>query len=600
MNYLKLLNLAYNRFFHRPKETCNDYMIFPCGMSRSGTTLLSAIFDSHSQICMGYEMLFPSTPSAQYIIDHLAGFRGKSTDLRLAGSILRKQGIVDLGKWISRCHRLGLDFDALQCALEQHIEVHGDSLKRQQDRLLLIKRLLSVPKVRGESTHLGFKITDDAFDTYLGLFPNALFVYILRDPRDVYASLQDANFSMTLSVACARWNQGLNAFVNFQKRHPDRCHIIRYEDVVLDPQQALTPIFKMAGLEIEEGVLEFQLSNARILRSSHPNAENLKKGFFNSSIARYLKDLSMTDILDINNNCRELMCDYGYLPYEGQTFPNSNKVKALYSIPRQEVEKKIKALSAKAKFREDDYTALLKPYVEDGYEVMTLLEFTRKKEIGDRKILVIRHDIDHNHLTAMKMAKWEHAQGIRSSYCPLHTTWYYGRLENGTMRHSTDLVYCVQFIAGLGHEITLHNNLVVTALKENIDPVELLKQELDFFDSIGISIKGTSSHGDSLCRDLNFRNYEIFREMCGRYGEPRTILYEQSGQQNAVNLGEVSMFDFGLEYEAYEIFWDIYHSDSGGHFQTKLNRNGMRHFGRTDKKRGSLVGVLTHPVWWQF
>jgi hypothetical protein len=273
----------------------------------------------------------------------------------------------------------------------------------------------------------------------------------------------------------------------------------------------------------------------------------------------------------------------------------------LYSIPQDELNQKQQLFITKRKFKEIDYETLLKPYVDGHYEIIPLIDFVRLAEVGDRKILVIRHDVDHDHLTAMKIAKWEKDHGIRSTYCLLHTAWYYGKLQNGRMTHSNDLAECAQFISGLGHEVILHNNMVVQSLLESIDPADFLSCEIKFFESIGVPFRGTSTHGDKLCHDLQFRNYELFKETCdGRYGGPRCLLYPKNGKFSSVTLGELCMQDYGLEYEAYEIFWDIYHTDSGGHMQTKTDRRGMRHFGRHDKSRGSLIGILTHPIWWEF
>ena len=43
-------------------------MIFPCGMSRSGTTLLATVLDSHSQVSLGYELIPPKLPSPRQLM----------------------------------------------------------------------------------------------------------------------------------------------------------------------------------------------------------------------------------------------------------------------------------------------------------------------------------------------------------------------------------------------------------------------------------------------------------------------------------------------------------------------------------------------------
>jgi hypothetical protein len=269
-------------------------------------------------------------------------------------------------------------------------------------------------------------------------------------------------------------------------------------------------------------------------------------------------------------------------------------------IPGHIIRRNTTKFSKQKKFGMKDYEKLLSNYAKD-FEVMPYIDYVRIDDTGDRKILIIRHDIDHDFQTARKMAEWENKEGIRATYCVLHSAWYYGRLEGKSIKHTKTLLDLTEHLHNLGHEINFHNNLVVTGLRYGIDPVRLLNQELEYFSSIGIPIKGSTTHGDELCRDYNFRNYELFIELCGRYGGPRTILYNDEGGQKTLTLCRVSMLDFGLEYESEELYWDVYYTDSGGKLRRRENRNGFRWFGRKEKrKRGRLVGILAHPIWWHF
>ena len=271
-----------------------------------------------------------------------------------------------------------------------------------------------------------------------------------------------------------------------------------------------------------------------------------------------------------------------------------------YDLPRQTVGYHIVRNKIRKRYNPSEYEKLLEPYLS-MHEVMRYCDYVKKPEVGDRKILLIRHDVDHDHITALKIAKWEHDHNIRSTYCLLHTAWYYGCLDGGRYVHTRDLIDCATGLIDLGHEVNLHNNLVALALREGLNPPEILKSELDFFRSLGIEITGTSTHGDKLCRELNFRNWELFKECCdGRFGGPRTISWEGSNCKNKVDLGEISMFDFGLQYECYDVARDVYHTDSGGNLRTRHRTRGRRFFSPGDPEGGQIVGILTHPVWWRF
>lgn len=269
-------------------------------------------------------------------------------------------------------------------------------------------------------------------------------------------------------------------------------------------------------------------------------------------------------------------------------------------LDHHQISRKQEAFAKRRTFSVDDYATLLAPY--RNHEDLRLVDYVRETEIGDRRILLIRHDVDHDHLTAIRIAEWEASHGLRATYCLLHTAWYYGELVDGQYVHTEDVVECAQRLVELGHEVNFHNNLVATALRcPDIDPEQVLAGELAFFRNAGVPVAGTSSHGDALCRDLAFVNWELFADcMHDRFGRPRTALNRVDGELAHVELGRVQMADHGLEYEAYDIVRDVYHTESGSRARTRYNTFGRRPFGRTDPSRGQVVGVLTHPIWWDF
>ena len=600
MNLQNIINALRN--FRFAKVTISiDPMIFPCGVSRSGTTLLSAILDAHSQICMGYEMNFKGVKGISFIRYQLLKVRPDATDLKRAGSLLRKQRKIDLGKWISRCHRLGIEYDEFIREIEAHKKEHGDSLRRPEKKIFLINRIVALARKKTGATIGGFKVTNTFFNQYLTFFPESAFVYILRDPRDVFCSLRERNFGLSLKTSCRAWKNGILNFEKFLQNHPENGLIIRYEDLVQNPKDTIGHILKTLGLNFEEKVLNFHDGNAKILNSSHPNAERLKKGFFSTSVNRFKKDLIINEAEKIEKLCKKYMDKYDYSLTKNFQIDISLKSKNTnFKLDSSVIKIKKLSFRRKKKYKRDEYSDLLSPYIEKKYEILRYIDYVREKSIDDRNVLIIRHDVDHDHLTAMKMAKWEHDHNIRSTYCLLHTAWYYGKRKGNAIQHTKDLIDCAQYIASMGHEINFHNNLIVTALKYGIDPVELLNNELEFFSSIGIKIYGTSTHGDALCRELNFRNWELFSECCDdRFGGPRVLKYDGKNGKVEIKLGEHSMCDFNLEYEAYDFSKDIYHTDSGGNLRVRRNTLGRKNFGRSDNM-GSIVGILTHPIWWSF
>lgn len=250
----------------------------------------------------------------------------------------------------------------------------------------------------------------------------------------------------------------------------------------------------------------------------------------------------------------------------------------------------------KALFR-DDYGRLL-DLLMTGRSVVTCAE-AHRLERAPEPVVMIRHDVDHDIYTAVQMARWEADHGVRSTYCILHTAWYYGAFDGHKYARSAEVLETVDEIVALGHEINFHNNLVTLGLQTGVDPAVVLEDELKFWRSNGIVVDGTSSHGDALCRELRFRNFELFSEnVKASAGGPRTI----SMNGHAVDLGVRSLLDFGLSYEAQDLPKDLYVSDSGS--RLRIHRSTR---GRQGKPRKAftlpyqeLAGWLTHPIWWDF
>jgi len=265
------------------------------------------------------------------------------------------------------------------------------------------------------------------------------------------------------------------------------------------------------------------------------------------------------------------------------------------------IDNKTALFEKKRKFNLSEYETLLEPYLSNGYRAISHLAYTRLPSIANEdKIVLMRHDVDHDIVTALKLAEWEQRNGICTTYCLLHTAWYYGEFRNGRYRHSQLLADSALALQEMGHEVSWHNNLIALALRSGADPVEVLTDEMAFFRGLGVDLCGSSAHGDILCRELGISNHQIFAECSSKENFNREITNTlDDGKAVSVRLGSVSMRDFGLTYEAYDIALDTYHYDVGGHMRTKKKPTRYRHpFGRPTRTTGSVVGFLTHPVWW--
>lgn len=589
---LQSTNCAGDQARARKEPRSVTKFIFPCGMSRSGTTLLAAILDSHPRISMGYELLPAGLPTVAEMDQVLAESIAETTgDARPCADAIKTRGFGTLATFVKRCDRACVTPGELRAICRRLLDDGWDTVATIETRTRLSLAVVEV-KMRKEGTSFGgFKINAPSIETFDAVIPGGRYIYIVRDPRDVVASHFANDFGRTIEHITRAWMQYTTRFRSFADAHADRAMLIRYEDLVRHPGRVLDRVFEKIGVPFSPDVLRFFESKASVHHSGHTNSDDLERDFYDTSIQRWARELTLEQIREVQAACDSLMPALGY-----ELAPTAP------SVPLKRLTRMAKraAFSRKRRFYRDEYEEILGPYV-DSHVNLTWREAAAGEQGRGRDILMIRHDVDHDYETALRMARWEEQRGLRATYCILHSAWYYGRLVDGRMQRSREVVELCRDLQSMGHEINLHNNFAVMALEHGLDAVAALKEELLFLRMHGIEVAGTSTHGDRLCRELAFRNYELFSEsVYASRGGPRVV--EHRG--NRVELGAVSMSEFGLEYEAYDIPRDRYVTDSGGSLRVRQNTRGRGGLRRKELDRvfpyGEIVGTLTHPVWWDF
>lgn len=288
-------------------------MVFPCGMSRSGTTLLTTIIDSHSMISLGYELIPPVLPGPidlLKILEH--GEKLSCHDFSQCGQMLRREGAKKEGLFFTRSYRAGINALEIKEMLSKMHNKGFESIGTFRERLEVAWMIAKCAAQKKNSEIYGFKLNIPSVEKAFNYFPNSHLLYILRDPRDVVASHIQRKFDRTINDICTAWNNYLVSFEKFIKVNPNRGMSILYEDVVSRSETILPMIFNFLSLPMETSVYEFYRSKAGVHKFGHPNAENLKKDFFTTSIDRWKNDLDKQQIMQIEKLCGSKMAEYGY------------------------------------------------------------------------------------------------------------------------------------------------------------------------------------------------------------------------------------------------------------------------------------------------
>lgn len=246
----------------------------------------------------------------------------------------------------------------------------------------------------------------------------------------------------------------------------------------------------------------------------------------------------------------------------------------------------IKKNSKRYKYSWDDYLSLLTELSNrDRYLVLPGRDFI-STNAPDKVMVYMRHDIDHDPETALRMAEAENKIGMKTSYYVLNTAPYYGeQTATGVKRYvCMDALYLK--IQSLGHEIGVHNDLISAMIKWDADPLVFQKQELDYYRSVGLNVTGTVSHGAGIVLSRKLNNMWIFSEF-GKTGS-----FIEGGRR--YEYGKYSIKDFGFDYEGYRITSKRGGSDISGH---NTMQEAFIDLLRT-LSPGDRVTVLTHPIYW--
>lgn len=231
---------------------------------------------------------------------------------------------------------------------------------------------------------------------------------------------------------------------------------------------------------------------------------------------------------------------------------------------------------------------------------------------GEQRPIYLRFDIDDDPAKAYRMSLILNEYGIKGTFFILNTAkyWneqpemYWGTINNTKL--SIDFWSALIEMQTKGHEIAWHNNAITDHYHSNphdgypmdFTMEEIISEPLKELRDHGLNIIGSASHGDPLCRKLGFINYDIFKE-CLRTSE--AVGFPDCSFDHP----RLKMADFGLEYEAYHVPYDLYLSESGGREWTwrapdlgAARSTPMEHI-IGNLKNYDRIQILIHPQHWK-
>lgn len=276
---------------------------FIVGVGRSGTTLLRLMLHSHPRLAIPYETHFLT----QYVDEH-TDVEEHLPDAALRSLIERMLAEPMLAQWdesfsvdevvaAARGNDLRAAVDAVyRCYANAKGKARWGDKSDYLDRMHLINRL----------------------------FPTARFIHIVRDGRDVAASVMRMTWGPTDLIAAAHW---WDEHVRLGRRMgailgPSRYTEVRFEDLVAAPQETLTRLCEFLGEAYEPAMLDYHRESAAAIpeERKHQHYNNDTPPDANRTYA-WKKSLSATQAELFQRYARRSLAELDYELVPPQTSP---------------------------------------------------------------------------------------------------------------------------------------------------------------------------------------------------------------------------------------------------------------------------------------
>jgi hypothetical protein len=287
--------------------------IFIRGLSRSGGTLIVTLLDAHPDVAMSYELYGNLLdPKGDDFVEPRKVYEWmESQGSRLKMEKVSKLDHRGLRTFISRIVRGGLDLNDFKTLLKQHIDANL-GFDNPMDRLTFIESCALVKMDREGKHHWGMKCSNRIVE-YLERWPDAYFVNVIRDGRDVLASqMKTGSFKKTPTELAEGW---VSTHTKFRKMMGDsniNTYELFYERMVHEPESETKSLCEFLGLTFDASMLDFYKKDLTIFKANHLSMDRISSPIDASKIGRWKKDLSDQQIKEFEATAGTVMKEFGY------------------------------------------------------------------------------------------------------------------------------------------------------------------------------------------------------------------------------------------------------------------------------------------------
>jgi len=142
------------------------------------------------------------------------------------------------------------------------------------------------------------------------LYPEATYVYVVRDPRDAIGAIAGTDGVPVLEAIDA-WKRSTNSCETFIRTLPaERLEVVKYEDLVLDFESVLTDLLRKLDLGVDDALRQC-VANHRNRETRRSNVLPALDGSANSA-GQSATNMTSDERIQVHSKCRKFITKYGF------------------------------------------------------------------------------------------------------------------------------------------------------------------------------------------------------------------------------------------------------------------------------------------------
>lgn len=268
-------------------------MAFVVGVPRSGTTLLVSILSRHSAVAVPPETSFFQRTYDRRFLFSLSNFFGRDRRGAMVDFLFTNSRFLDLGlSKTSVLEKFGKYPVAYKFLFRSFLQVFA----KMQGKNRIIEKT---------PIHLEY------VDTILSWYPDAKIVHIIRDGRDVSASLMQVAWThKNLDHHAAYWAWCVRTARKLEHKYPKNFYTVKFEELISAPKKTIRSVCEFLGLEFEASMLDTGVKVATVpewerewkdASLSKPNSSKLAKWkTMDQRVVANIEQLISTELQEYN------------------------------------------------------------------------------------------------------------------------------------------------------------------------------------------------------------------------------------------------------------------------------------------------------------